>query len=177
MQIWKTSTLDFDKTLSEALSTYEKHFLCSDGWNLVDTFFIHRDVDFIIFAKNGKTLLIRFQLTITEKSSTVKVLKDPPPFGWSFETFRSHFRQWLMCEILNIRFSKNPKLEFSKYTTIQKALAGLLLDTAQLAKHHYATLIVLKQVFCEGANSRKWFPMINSSPPVVLIGCGTDSRF
>ena len=38
---------------------------------------------------------------------------------------------------------------------IQQALAGFLLDTPQLAKHHYATLMIIKQVFSDGGFNRK----------------------
>ena len=69
-KFWKMSTLHFNETFSEAQSTYEKHFLCSDDWNLTDRFFIHRHDKFIMFRE----LISKYNYPDFNEQLSMKVL-------------------------------------------------------------------------------------------------------
>ena len=128
-KFWKMSTLHFNETFSEAQSTYEKHFLCSDDWNLTDRFFIHRHDKFIMFRELFQNRIIQIAMSNCWWKFCPKVSTVLSTVYRSFETFTSDFHPHLLWEISIIRISKIWKLEFLRIIKIwgrEKSLWNLL---------------------------------------------------
>ena len=150
--MWKLGALDFDETLSEALATYEMHFVCSGDWNLVHRFFNHQDYGIIISQNRNYGdnvcgvvhLLIFGDEYWNWLGVTIEVIcfalgnnKSSRSLSWQidFVTKIIIFKVFRISEICEGEREE---------VVIQNALAGVLLDTSQLAKHDYATLMILK---------------------------------